>query len=135
MVGARSALPTESAQTSTCPRRTIPHLMMSSIPAASPAGGKPGSVPSNRPSNRQDIRSLFTGFDLVEPGLVDVSQWRPDINEKPARIRFLAGVARKPGGSALVFPRSSIAAIPGHSQDNRAGRDNQHERSVPQPSG
>jgi hypothetical protein len=44
------------------------------------------------------IGSLFTGLDLVEPGLVDVSQWRPDTSQKPTRIRFLAGVGRKPGG-------------------------------------
>lgn len=44
------------------------------------------------------IRLFFTGLDLVEPGLVDVSQWRPDTSEKPTKIRFLAGVGRKPGG-------------------------------------
>jgi hypothetical protein len=42
------------------------------------------------------IRELFAGFQLIEPGLVDVSQWRADMQVRPTRIRFLAGVGRKP---------------------------------------
>jgi hypothetical protein len=43
------------------------------------------------------IQELFTGLDLVEPGLVDVSQWRPDIRARATRLRVLGGVGRKPG--------------------------------------
>ena len=43
------------------------------------------------------IRELFTGLDLVEPGLVDVSQWRPDIRARPTKLRILGGVGRRPG--------------------------------------
>jgi len=50
------------------------------------------------PRTADDIGAFFTGLDLVEPGLVDVSQWRPDIPEKPTKIRLLAGVGRKPHG-------------------------------------
>lgn len=50
------------------------------------------------PRTAADIGKFFTGLDLVEPGLVNVSEWRPDIAEKPTRIRFLAAVGRKPGG-------------------------------------
>lgn len=47
------------------------------------------------------IRSLFSGLELVEPGLVEVPDWRPDIGT-PATFRdpvlrlACAGVARKP---------------------------------------
>ena len=47
------------------------------------------------PRTAADIGEFFTGLDLVEPGLVDVSEWRPDIAEQPTSIRFLAAVGRK----------------------------------------
>lgn len=47
------------------------------------------------PRTSGDVRSFFAGFDLIEPGLVDVSQWRPDIREKATKLRFIAGVGRK----------------------------------------
>jgi hypothetical protein len=46
-----------------------------------------------------DILGFFKGFDLVEPGLVQVSQWRPDhelTDDERARVWTYAGVARKP---------------------------------------
>jgi hypothetical protein len=49
------------------------------------------------PRPAAQIRELFTGLDLVEPGVVDVSQWRPDIRARPAKIRILGGVGRRPG--------------------------------------
>jgi hypothetical protein len=51
---------------------------------------------------RAEIARFFTGFDLVEPGLVDMTRWRPDpAGEFQASgpgpgVGFLAGVARKP---------------------------------------
>ncbi|PXY21427.1 SAM-dependent methyltransferase [Prauserella muralis] len=47
---------------------------------------------------REEIAALFGDFELVEPGLVWVSQWRPDKPPvgDPARLRALCGVARKP---------------------------------------
>ncbi len=48
------------------------------------------------PRTAEDIAEFFTGLDLVEPGLMDVSQWRSDIRAKATKIRFLAGVGRKP---------------------------------------
>ncbi len=43
--------------------------------------------------------ALFAGFDLVEPGLVYLPQWRPDGPADgpadPSSVWFLAGVARK----------------------------------------
>jgi SAM-dependent methyltransferase len=50
---------------------------------------------------RAEIRQLFGGFELAEPGLVHMPLWRPetpaDIPADPARYWCLAGVARKPG--------------------------------------
>jgi hypothetical protein len=47
------------------------------------------------PRTTANIKEFLTGLDLVEPGLVDVSQWRGDTPAKPTKIRFLAGVGRK----------------------------------------
>jgi SAM-dependent methyltransferase len=48
---------------------------------------------------RDDIVHLFTGFDLLDPGLVAVPRWRPDQPETPGAddVWFLGGVGRKPG--------------------------------------
>jgi hypothetical protein len=39
---------------------------------------------------------LFEGFDLVEPGLVSLPEWRPDANtdRTPLRGPTVGGVAR-----------------------------------------
>lgn len=52
-----------------------------------------------RPSIIRDIRENrnFDGPDLVEPGVVQAHQWRPDPGSSVAgRISAWAGVARKP---------------------------------------
>jgi hypothetical protein len=45
-----------------------------------------------------EIRAFFSGFDLIRPGLQDVTQWFPYAavfrTEQPA-LRFLAGIGRK----------------------------------------
>lgn len=43
---------------------------------------------------RREIEDLFTGFDVVEPGIVPVGRWRED--EPDTHIRILAGVGRLP---------------------------------------
>jgi SAM-dependent methyltransferase len=49
--------------------------------------------------SRADIRRFFDGLELVEPGLVYVSQWRPDspadVPADPSQFANLVGVARK----------------------------------------
>ncbi len=49
---------------------------------------------------REEIRAMFGEFELVEPGLVPVSEWRPDeeplIGETPPPGYLLVGVGRKP---------------------------------------
>jgi SAM-dependent methyltransferase len=49
---------------------------------------------------REQIRDLFEGWDLVEPGVVWVPQWRPDwpddVGADPASTSIAAAVGRKP---------------------------------------
>jgi hypothetical protein len=54
-----------------------------------------GAESSPIPRTTEEISEFFTGLDLIEPGLVDVSQWRPDEPEEATKIRFLAGIGRK----------------------------------------
>jgi hypothetical protein len=46
--------------------------------------------------DRSQVRPLFAGFDLVEPGLTWVTSWRPYEPDEPERREMLVGVARKP---------------------------------------
>ncbi|GAA4794926.1 SAM-dependent methyltransferase [Actinomycetospora chlora] len=43
--------------------------------------------------SREEIAALFDGFELVEPGLVDVSRWQGF--ERPTHLSILAGVGRR----------------------------------------
>jgi hypothetical protein len=46
------------------------------------------------------IAGYFTGLDLVPPGVVTTSRWRPDVRdaeEEPREIDAICGVGRKPG--------------------------------------
>jgi hypothetical protein len=47
--------------------------------------------------SRQQVRDLFAGLDLVEPGVVQISRWRPRSPlEADAAAALWGGVARKP---------------------------------------
>jgi SAM-dependent methyltransferase len=49
------------------------------------------------PRTRHEIRALFNGFDLVEPGLVFPTRWNPDrLGDDPGAQWMYAGVGRKP---------------------------------------
>ncbi|MFB9428610.1 SAM-dependent methyltransferase [Streptoalloteichus tenebrarius] len=52
------------------------------------------------PRSRAEVEALFTGFDLVEPGVVSTADWRPvspgDGAEGPEREQIYAGVGRLP---------------------------------------
>lgn len=52
------------------------------------------------PRDREDVGAFFDGFEMVEPGLVWLPQWRPEGHEQhreqPHRSRALAGLGRKP---------------------------------------
>jgi S-adenosyl methyltransferase len=53
-----------------------------------------------RTRSRAEILRFFDGFDLLDPGLTYVPQWRPDapddVPDDPRRFWFLAGLARRP---------------------------------------
>jgi hypothetical protein len=44
---------------------------------------------------RDQILRFFDGFDLLEPGLVDVREWRPDSVTSPTRLKILGAVGQK----------------------------------------
>jgi hypothetical protein len=46
---------------------------------------------------RDEIHRFFDGFDLLEPGLVDVEHWRPDTEATSTRLKITGAVARKAG--------------------------------------
>jgi hypothetical protein len=52
------------------------------------------------PRGHAEVRGLFDGFDLLDPGLVFIPQWRPDkpapVIDQPERAWGYAGVGRKP---------------------------------------
>jgi SAM-dependent methyltransferase len=52
-----------------------------------------------RYANRASFERLFTGWDVVEPGVVWIPQWHPDspdnVGEHPERSMVYAGVGRK----------------------------------------
>jgi S-adenosyl methyltransferase len=44
----------------------------------------------------RDIGRFFDGLELADPGLVEISRWRPEVAAQPPRALFYGGVARKP---------------------------------------
>lgn len=65
------------------------------------------------PRSRAEVAGLMEGLELVEPGLVPVSEWRPDFGQ-PARDRpvpVYAAVARKPGRASRATVRSKSKAF------------------------
>ena len=47
---------------------------------------------------REEVEEFFTGFDLLDPGVVWAPQWRPDSDnhdEHPQRSSLLVGVGRR----------------------------------------
>jgi len=57
-------------------------------------------LPDNQTTvrTRAEILRFFDGLELVEPGLVELQQWRPGPGVEPAgnQIPALAGVGKKP---------------------------------------
>lgn len=51
-----------------------------------------------RPRSRQELASFFEGLELLEPGVVSSSQWRPDPARSgtPIPVSNYCGVGRKP---------------------------------------
>jgi len=68
-----------------------------------------------KPRSRAAVERFFTGFELVEPGLVPVEQWRPEspgtVGKHQALMCMHAGVGRKTG---LAEPLDRDAERPEH---------------------
>ena len=45
--------------------------------------------------SRDQIRGFLDGLELLEPGVVTVSEWRPEKAEAPTRLKIVGGVGRK----------------------------------------
>lgn len=58
-----------------------------------------GAAVPFRLRSHQEITGFFSGFDLIEPGLVRIPLWRPDPGDditRPDRIAGYGGAALKP---------------------------------------
>ncbi|MGH3794718.1 MAG: SAM-dependent methyltransferase [Pseudonocardiaceae bacterium] len=59
-----------------------------------------GSKEPIHPRSKAQITELFSGFELVEPGVVGIAEWRPsspdDGGDVPERDQVLAGMGVKP---------------------------------------
>ncbi|MEU3602374.1 SAM-dependent methyltransferase [Streptomyces sp. NPDC006798] len=63
--------------------------------AASEAYNKSGAVPYHV-RTVEEFGGFFDGFELVEPGVVPVTRWRPEGEGTPERVDAYGAVARKP---------------------------------------
>ena len=85
------------------------YLVLSHVCGEAQPGAVPGVTEIYRHSSTpivarspERIRGFFGDLEILDPGIVNVAQWRPDsvegkrIAEKYQRPYFLAGVARKP---------------------------------------
>jgi hypothetical protein len=45
----------------------------------------------------EEVLQFFDGFDLVEPGLVDISEWHPEQDAPQVKIKLVGAVGRKAG--------------------------------------
>jgi hypothetical protein len=86
------------------------YLALSHISSETPPGPTDQFVTVSRKTptpgtirSRADIAAFFDGFAFVEPGLVDLTAWRPDSSEAPTPVVMLGGVAITEGsGTAAV---------------------------------
>jgi len=56
-------------------------------------------LPGGSPAPREFAGLAFRGLELIPPGVVLVSEWRPDVvgpRPTPAQVNCYGGVARKP---------------------------------------
>jgi SAM-dependent methyltransferase len=78
----------------------ISHACRDAMPAAAAVESVYRSrvASRGRARTREEIARFFGGFDLVDPGLAWITQWRPDrqedVPEHPENLWFLAGIGR-----------------------------------------
>jgi S-adenosyl methyltransferase len=77
----------------------ISHVTVDHLPAAAAQGAREAYAGASAPGvarSREQIAGFFVGLDMVSPGLVDVSRWRPGhLGPPPGPAVFYAGVGRK----------------------------------------
>ncbi|NLT56595.1 MAG: SAM-dependent methyltransferase [Actinomycetales bacterium] len=61
------------------------------------------------PRTRAQVRQLFTGFELVDPGVVPAQRWRPHGPQARTVLPIIAGVGRLHGAGATP-PRRGISS-------------------------
>ncbi|MEU1643795.1 SAM-dependent methyltransferase [Micromonospora zamorensis] len=65
-----------------------------------PRGPTPSTYPGRRTRDRAEFARFFTGLELAEPGIVPVTEWRPQVppEQRPALAdaSIYGAVARKP---------------------------------------
>jgi len=86
---------------------------------------------------REQVARFFTGLDLVEPGLVQVHQWRPDPGDTipEGTVSAHGGVARKPGVSQLPGQRLPGQRLRGPLEDRVKVVAHAHAVERPSPVG
>jgi SAM-dependent methyltransferase len=77
------------------------HLTTEHDPVATTAGQRvmqQAGIAMRKRDSGEFARLAFRGLELVPPGVVLVSEWRPDVAERPApaEVNCYGGVARKP---------------------------------------
>ncbi|HEY7487505.1 MAG TPA: SAM-dependent methyltransferase [Streptosporangiaceae bacterium] len=80
------------------PGEELPEISRHVIPAEKLFSERLGT---GRWRSRDEVLSYFGDFELIEPGLVPVPEWRPDPDAEPIELGityhlFVGGVARKP---------------------------------------
>ncbi|MFJ8778147.1 SAM-dependent methyltransferase [Streptomyces sp. NPDC102476] len=48
------------------------------------------------PRSHADVTRFFDGTELLEPGVVQLPEWRPDAESGPGALPMWCGVGRKP---------------------------------------
>ena len=79
---------------------TISHLTREGMPAEEQRGWEAGFAGTTTQlvlRGESEIKDLFDGYDLVEPGLVRPYAWHPDAEGSPKTTSLYAGVGRLAG--------------------------------------
>ncbi len=85
-------------------RAVVPgsYLVLSHLTYGARTGGTSGPTPGDtfaKPRSRAAVEGFFAGFEMVQPGLVAVDRWRPDVpgngRDNEALACMHAGMGRK----------------------------------------
>jgi hypothetical protein len=88
-------------------------------------------VPRSALRSREQVAGLFAGLDLLDPGVVPVSRWRPDTDTGPARSpRSGAASPVKSDNSTVLPAHASGALVPASFPRHSEARSSLHRSSV-----